>query len=98
MLRSGPNEVRTSSVDRSTVGSWTRGRLIYRGDPMALVAADLQRNVGVPIAVDPAIAARPVTAVIQLSPRPGEMPPHLESLLGVKLMRQAKGWVLKSAR
>jgi transmembrane sensor len=98
MLKSGPDEVRTSSVDPSTVGSWTEGRLIYRGDPMATVAADLQRNTGVPIAVDPAIAATPVTAVIQLSPTRGEMPPHLESLLGVKLMRQGKGWLLKSAK
>jgi ferric-dicitrate binding protein FerR (iron transport regulator) len=65
---------------------------------MAVVAADLQRNLGVPIAVDPAIAATPVTAVIQLSPRRGEMPPHLESLLDVKLMRQGKGWLLKPAK
>jgi ferric-dicitrate binding protein FerR (iron transport regulator) len=65
---------------------------------MAVVAADLQRNLGVPIAVDPAIAATPVTAVIQLSPRRGEMPPHLESLLDVELMRQGKGWLLKPAK
>lgn len=98
MLKAGPNEVQTSPVDRSTVGSWAEGRLIYRGDPMATVAADLQRNIGAPIAVDPAIAATPVTAVIQLSPRRGEMPPHLESLLGVKLLRQGKGWLLKSTK
>jgi transmembrane sensor len=97
-LKAGPNEVQTSPVDRSAVGSWAQGRLIYRGDPMATVAADLQRNIGAPIAVDPAIAATPVTAVIQLSPRPGEMPPHLESLLGVKLLRQGKGWLLKSTK
>jgi transmembrane sensor len=98
MLKADRNEVRTSPVDRSIVGSWTDGRLIYRGDPMAVVAADLQRNIGVPMAVDPAIATRPVTAVIQLSPRRGEMPPHLESLLDVELMRQGKGWLLKPAK
>jgi transmembrane sensor len=98
MLKSGPGEVRTSFVERSSVASWTEGRLVYRGDPMAVVASDLQRNTGVPVRVDPAIAATPVTAIIQLSPNRGEMPPHLESLLGVKLIRQGKGWLLKSAK
>ena len=56
-----------TSVDPQEALSWRAGRLVYRGEPLATVVADLNRQFVEQIEVtDPALARMPVTGVIVL--------------------------------
>lgn len=60
----GAGEVRLGDADAAGIGGWRKGRLVYESAPLAVVAADLARSTGVPIAVAPEIATTPFTGVI----------------------------------
>ncbi|MDZ4375957.1 MAG: FecR domain-containing protein [Phenylobacterium sp.] len=56
---------RLASVDPSEAFGWRAGRLVYRGEPLADVVADLNRQFVEPIEVsDPELARMPITGVI----------------------------------
>lgn len=90
-------ELHLSKVDPATVGTWREGKLIFDAEPLAVVAQDISRNIGTPIEVDRNIAAMPVTAVVQLPADHSKLPAQLERLLGIKVRRAGKGWILTSA-
>lgn len=45
------------------VGSWRAGRLVFRNEPLSLVAPEVGRHAGVTVTVDPAIAQRRFSGV-----------------------------------
>lgn len=93
-LRATANEVRLAKVDRSAVGAWREGRLVFDSEPLADVADDLSRNTGKRISVDRRIATMPVTAVVQMPRNVDDLPPQLEKLFGIKVRSTTKGWIL----
>lgn len=90
----GGNRVLLSEVDASTVGSWRTKRLSYTGATIARVAADLHRNLGVPVKVDPALEARRFTGVVQLDGDTEKVFGRLSALLGVRAVPVGAGWML----
>lgn len=90
---SGTVQVSRTSVD--AVGAWQKGRLVYAGEPLSQVAADLGRALGVHITVVPAIADRPFSGAIALD---GTGPAQLRRLMeafGVTLEPGPDGWTMK---
>lgn len=57
---------RVTAVAREDVGSWRHGRLVYDEAPLTLVAADLARYSGRTVTVDPALADRRFSGVLQV--------------------------------
>lgn len=90
----GGDRVAVAAIDPATVGGWTDGRLSYNATPILAVAADLSRNVGVPVRVDRTIAARPFTGVIVLDPDRELLFGRVAALLGVRAVRAGDGWTL----
>jgi transmembrane sensor len=91
---SGGDRVAVAQVDADTIAGWKAGRLSYSATPIATVAADLSRNVGVPVAVDRSIAGRPFTGVIVLDRDRELLFGRVAALLGVRAVRAGDGWTL----
>ena len=99
-LTSNSNERRITLAHKpvSEVGSWQRGRLSYRSATLVDVAADLSRNIGTPIFVQPAIAGRSFTGTIEIDRDERRMFARLGPLLDVDARRGARGWTLSPVR
>lgn len=92
----GDPTIQLAQIAPEAVGAWTGGRLVYDNVPLGSVAADLSRTLGIAVRADPSVAARPVTAVIQLPSDRSKLAGELEKLLDIKV-RQADGdWILTS--
>ncbi|QHL90469.1 hypothetical protein GVO57_06005 [Sphingomonas changnyeongensis] len=88
------DRVAVTALDPATVGGWRTGRLSYTAAPLAAVAADLGRSIGVPVRAAPEVAARPFTGVIMLDPDRDLLFRRVAALLGVRAVRTADGWTL----
>lgn len=90
----GDPVIQLTEVDPADIGTWSEGRLVYRNEPLAAVARDLSRILGRPVQVAPGLAARPVTAVIQVPADRAQLVPRLEKILDIKVRRNDEGWIL----
>jgi transmembrane sensor len=86
------------NVPAESIGAWAEGRLVYDNVPLSEVARDLSRTLGRPVRVEPAIAGRPVTAVVQVPRDRRQLAPRLEKLLDVKVSQTGSDWVLTTSR
>jgi transmembrane sensor len=77
-----------------SIGSWRDNMLVYTGAPLTTIAADLSRNVGVPVSVDRPLAARPFSGVIRLEGEPDQIVPQAAALAGAHARRTDQGWLL----
>lgn len=50
--------VTVRTIAPGSVASWRRGQLVYQDTPITLVAADISRYAGQPVAVDPTVSER----------------------------------------
>lgn len=94
ILSKGQRTGRLSAVKPSDVGAWRGGQLFYDGAPLSRVAADLQRNLGVPISVNNSAASRPFRGVVRLDGGVEPTMARLGILLGANVRRSGKGWVI----
>lgn len=92
----GGDRVVLAQVEPASVGAWRDRRLSYSGAPLSRVAADLRRNLGVPVEVDGRLAERRFTGLVQLDGRPELVFERLSALLGVRAVRSGGGWTLTS--
>ena len=90
----GSDRVLLAQVDARTVGGWRHQRLSYSGAPLSRVAADLRRNLGVSVRVDPMIAERRFTGLVQLDGGQELLFERLSALLEVRAVRTGTGWTL----
>jgi len=90
----GGDRVLLAQVDAETVGGWRDRRLSYTGATLTRVAADLHRNLGVPVSVDGALQQRRFTGMVQLDGTPELVFQRLSALLGVRAVRSGDGWTL----
>jgi transmembrane sensor len=79
-------------VDAGSVGAWQTGQLQFADAPLADVARTLSRNLGVPVAVDPAIAARRFSGSVMLDGGTEAVIARVGPLLGVPITRHGDGW------
>ncbi|WP_419816829.1 FecR family protein [Glacieibacterium sp.] len=81
-------------VAPGVIGAWRTGTLTYTGTPLALVAEDLTRNLGVEIVAAPAVAGRTFRGVISFGRDRSATIGRLGPLLGVHVRRDGKRWLL----
>lgn len=92
VARSGQEELH--QVDPQETFSWRAGRLIYRGEPLANVVADLNRQYVEQIEVsDPELAKMPVTGVIVLDDQPAVVA-RLSLMLPIRSVPSDRGLLL----
>jgi transmembrane sensor len=83
-----------SAVDPQEALSWRSGRLVYRGEPLAEVVADLNREFVEQIEVtDPALARTPVTGVIVLDDQ-ASVATRLSLMLPIRSVPSERGLLL----
>lgn len=90
--RDGETTIELTDIEVQAVGSWREGVLIYRDAPLDQVARDLTRNLGLNVAADPAVAARPVTGIVQLPGERDQLARRLEKLFNIKIRRSESDW------
>ncbi|SOB79189.1 FecR family protein [Sphingomonas guangdongensis] len=83
-------------VDRETVGGWQTGYLQYTDAPLPSVATDLTRSLGVPVAVDSALADRRFSGTLSLEGGAETVMPQIAPVLDVQLRRAGDGWTMTS--
>jgi transmembrane sensor len=89
----GPVRITRTAI--GAVGAWRDGRLVYSGEPLSQVAADLGRSLGVDITVSPPIADRPFYGAIVLDRSGAGQLRRLAPALDVALDSRPGGWTMK---
>ena len=92
--QSASGTVRLIPAPIAYVGAWQNGRLVYSGEPLSQVAADLGRSLGVHIVVSPSIANRPFSGAIVLNGTGPTELTRLKLVLNVGLESGADGWTM----
>lgn len=82
------------AFDEEAVGGWREGRLAYSGAPIARIAADLSRNLGVDIRSAEGVSSRPFSGVIMIGGDRDRALERAATLLGLSLQRAGDGWIL----
>jgi transmembrane sensor len=59
-----PRVAEYASIGADDVAGWRSGRLVFRNEPLSLVAGQISLYAGMPVSVDPAIAARRFSGVL----------------------------------
>jgi transmembrane sensor len=95
LARSDSATVRVTTTPITSVGAWQNGRLVYSGEPLSQVAADLGRSLGVNIVVSPTIVDRPFSGAIVLDGAGPEQLKRLKLALNVDLEAGPTGWTMK---
>ncbi|WP_157216307.1 FecR family protein [Flavisphingomonas formosensis] len=93
--RDGDAPLDVTAVAPDSVAGWREGKLVYDGAPMAQVAEDLGRSLGLSVRAAPDVAARPVRGIITISG--GDKEAMLRSvgpLLDIAIGREGQTWVL----
>ena len=90
----GDSRLVVGEMEAGTIAVWREGRLVYDGAPLAQVAADLSRNLGIAVTATPDVAARPFRGVIVFGRDRDTVMAGLGPLLGVRVQRGADGWIL----
>jgi transmembrane sensor len=88
----GETQLALTAVTPDAVAGWREGRLIYDGQTMAEVAADLARWSGQTVRADPRIAGQRFRGVLSLAD--GEDIVRLAPLLEVDVRRSGQTWIL----
>lgn len=86
---------RVTTIPIASVGAWQQGRLVYSGEPLSQVAADLGRSLGVHIDVSPTLQNRPFSGAIVLTSGAPDQIERLKMALNVDLEAAPNGWTLK---
>ncbi|MBB3911466.1 FecR family protein [Sphingomonas desiccabilis] len=89
---------RVEPIDVRAVGAWATTSLSYQDAALSVVAADLSRTLGVPVAVAPSLRGQRVTATIQIEADADRSMARLGPLLGIRVVRQGAGWVFAAPR
>lgn len=92
VAQSGHEELK--AVDPQEAFSWRAGRLIYRGEPLAEVVADLNRQYVEQIEIsDPELGRMPITGVIVLDDQPAVVA-RLSLMLPIRSVPSDRGLLL----
>lgn len=90
-------DIQVTRAPAGSVGAWQKGRLVYTGEPLARVAADLARALGVRITVSPDIADRPFSGTIIIDGTGPDQLRRLMPALDVTFEGEAGDLTMKSA-
>lgn len=89
------NTIRLFDTPAASIGGWSSGQFRYAAAPLADVATDLSRALGVRITAAPTIAGRPFTGAITLNGNGTDQLARLMPALDARLVRAPDGWTMK---
>jgi transmembrane sensor len=91
----GAPDALVSAAEAEDVLAWRGGRLIYRGQPLSEVVADLNEQFPTPIRIeDPSLAAEPISGVLVLDDQAAVIR-RLALLVPIRTVRSDAGVVLR---
>lgn len=91
----GEAAAHVAAADPDEVLGWRSGRLVYRGQPLGEVIADLNQQFATPIRIeDPALAATPISGILMLDNQDAVIR-RLALLVPVRAVRSDAGVVLR---
>ena len=79
----------------SSIASWRNDQLVYEGVPVAEVATDLGRNLGVSISVGPRLAYQPFTGSVHVGGQAQQVVPEFASTLSARARKSGGGWLIE---
>jgi transmembrane sensor len=88
--------VTVGKVAPDEVGGWRQDRLGFAGQPLASVAAALERRYGTRVLLGAGLPDRPFTGMIALSGSAERDIPHLAALIGADWRHERGQWTLAS--
>lgn len=91
-MRDGEDRVSVGRVDADAVGGWAQGHLDFQNASLTMVAEDVSRSIGVPIALAPEMGARTFTGTLRTDRPSGDVVRSLAALAGGALHRDGPGW------
>ncbi|CAN5329719.1 FecR family protein [soil metagenome] len=94
-LRVAGDAVSATNVSPQAVASWREGRLVYDNAPMADIASDIARNLGIVVQTAPGLASARFTGTIMIDRNPDRFFATAGPLLGVSAEHEPTGWLLK---
>jgi transmembrane sensor len=97
LARDGAAVVVSAHVDIASIGAWRSGSLAYDGVPIAEVAADLSRSLGVRVTADRSVAARLFYGTIVVSDIKHD-PRQMAAVLDLTARQSGDAWVLAARR
>lgn len=86
--------IAVTAIKPSDVGAWRDGQLVYDGAPLSRVAADLERNLGVRVAVAASAERMTFRGVVRLDGGAALTMTRLGALLGVNVTRSGEQWTI----
>jgi transmembrane sensor len=92
-LRHEGRRVEVGARPPEAVGAWREARLAYSDAPLSRVAADLARNLGVPVEAAAEVRDRRFSGILMLDDEEQSMR-RAAALLGVEARRAGAGWLL----
>ena len=91
----GAADAHVAVAEADEILGWRSGRLVYRGQPLAEVVADLNQQFSTPIRIeDPALAATPISGVLVLDEQDAVIR-RLALLVPIRAVRSDAGVVLR---
>lgn len=93
----GTDKIVVSDIAPDQIGGWRFGQLSFTDASLASVAAALERSLGARISVEPAIAARPFSGVVQISGNDAQAIASIALVLGTRAVRHGDRWELVGA-
>ncbi|AZI36631.1 putative anti-sigma factor [Caenibius tardaugens NBRC 16725] len=84
------------AVSTGNVGTWRQGRLIYSNIPLSVVVADITRNSGEKITIDPTLGQRTFSGVLVVEKGP-QMLANLADLMAITYVRNGDQYSLRAA-
>lgn len=91
-IRISAHSATVRPIERAAVGGWTAGRLQFREASLPDVAEDVARNIGEPIAVDPALAGRRFSGVVLIDADHARTVRRLAAVMDVAIRPAPHGW------
>ena len=77
------------------IASWRSGQLVYEAVPVASVAADLGRNLGIRISVAPRLAYKPFTGSVHVGGGAQQVVPEFAATLPARARKSGDVWLLE---
>lgn len=84
----------TRRITPESIGVWREGYLSYADASLPQIGADLSRNMGQAVTVDPRLAAQRFSGTLMIGGSPEAVMARNAPLLGIAVVRQDGGWVM----
>lgn len=86
--------VTLAKAPATAIGSWADGVLVYDAAPLATVAEDLSRTLGVTMVLPAGLGTRPFSGVIQTDGGAQAVRTRLEKLLDARIVADGSSWTV----